>query len=321
MRAGRLLSILMLLQLRVRLTADELAREFEVSVRTIYRDIEELGAAGVPIYGDRGPGGGFQLLDGYRTRVTGLTTHEAEAMFMIGLPAAADALGLGESATGAGRKLLAAMPAPLSDGAGRLGRCFHLDPVDWYRSADRVDHLPTLARAVLDQHVVRMTYESWRDISPWAIEPYGLVLKAGTWYVVGRGHGKVRIFRASKISALTTDGTRFERPDDFDLGTYWTTELARFEDALRPMTAIVRVNADGADRLSRIGAHAARAVADATADDEPGWRSVTLPIESIDQAAHVVLGLGVDALVVEPAPLRARVAELAMHIHERARRE
>ena len=185
MRVRRLLSILMLLQLRVRLTAEELAREFDVSVRTIYRDVEELGAAGIPVYADRGPGGGFQLVDGYRTRLTGLGTDEAEAVFMIGLPGAAAAMGLGAAATNAGRKLLAALPQPLSDGAGRLGQRFHLDPIDWYREEERAEHLPTIARAVLDQRVVSMTYESWTSVRPWVIEPLGLVLKAGAWYVVG----------------------------------------------------------------------------------------------------------------------------------------
>ena len=110
MRASRLLSILMLLQLRDRLTAEVLAAEFEVSVRTIYRDIDRLAEAGVPVYADRGPGGGFRLVDGYRTRLTGLAADEVEAMFMIGLPGPAAALGMGPAASNAGRKMLASNP-------------------------------------------------------------------------------------------------------------------------------------------------------------------------------------------------------------------
>ena len=130
MRASRLLSMLILLQLRGRLTADVLAAEFEVSLRTIYRDIDHLSAAGIPVYADRGPGGGFRLLEGYRTKLTGLTAMEAEALALAGLPGPAADLGLG-AALGAGRlKLLAAMPAGMREGAGRIGERFHLDPLE-----------------------------------------------------------------------------------------------------------------------------------------------------------------------------------------------
>ena len=202
MRASRLLSILILLQVRVRLTAEALAQEFGVSVRTIYRDIDGLSAAGIPIYGDRGPGGGFQLLDGYRTRLTGLATDEAQALFMIGLPGPAAALGLGSAAARARTKVLAALSPSLGEDAGRIGARFHLDPVDWYRVPEPVDHLPALARAVLDPRLVSMRYESWRSIRDWQVEPLGLVLKAGAWYVVARGGKTVRIFKVSKILEL-----------------------------------------------------------------------------------------------------------------------
>src|SRR5262245_58137330 len=185
----------MLLQLRIRLTALELAEECGVSVRTIYRDIQELSAAGIPIYADRGPGGGFQLLDGYRTRLTGLASHEAEAVFMIGMPDAAAALGLGPAAASAGRKARASLLPALSQGAGRLGARFHLDPSDWYRAAAPLPHLPALARAVLDQRVVEVRYNSWKGTRNWTLSPLGLVLKAGSWYLVARGKDAVRTFK------------------------------------------------------------------------------------------------------------------------------
>jgi predicted DNA-binding transcriptional regulator YafY len=148
------MSILILLQLRTRLTAESLAEEFEVSVRTIYRDIDELSAAGIPVQSDRGPNGGFKLMSGYQTKLTGLASSEAEAVFMIGMPEAAAELGMGTAATEAGRKLLASLPPALSADAGRIGTRFHLDPIDWYQRAEPVPHLPALARAVLDQQLV-----------------------------------------------------------------------------------------------------------------------------------------------------------------------
>ena len=221
MRASRLLSILILLQLRVRLTAEALAQEFEVSIRTIYRDIDALSAAGVPVYGDRGPGGGFQLLDGYRTRLTGLDADEAEAMLMIGLPGPAAALGLGGAAARARGKLLAALPAQGGAAAGRMADLFLLDPVDWYRAGEPATALPALARATLDRRAVAMTYESWTGVRDWTIEPLGLALKGSAWYVVARGAGKIRIFRVSNIKAHARLEGVFERPAGFDLQSWW----------------------------------------------------------------------------------------------------
>ncbi len=317
MRASRLLSILILLQVRVRLTAEALAEEFGVSVRTIYRDIDGLSAAGIPIYGDRGPGGGFQLLDGYRTRLTGLATDEAQALFMIGLPGPAAALGLGPAAARARTKVLASLSPSLGEDAGRIGARFHLDPIDWYRAPEPVDHLPALARAVLDARLVAMRYESWRSIRDWQVEPLGLVLKAGAWYVVARGGKSVRIFKVSKILELVVKETSFERPPDFDLPAYWSAELERFESTLRPRKASLRASPVGLKRLSRLGAYAAQAVKESAAPDAEGWARLLLPIESVDQAAFALLGLGPEVEVLEPAALRDRLRQLA---HDVARR-
>jgi predicted DNA-binding transcriptional regulator YafY len=196
MRASRLLSILILLQLRAQLTAEALADEFEVSVRTIYRDIDALSAAGVPVYGDRGPGGGFALLDGYKTKLTGLDAPEAEAMMMIGLPTQAAALGLGTAADRARGKLLAALTREGSTVADRVASRFHYDPVDWYRAAEQVTCLPSLARAVIDERRVRIRYQSWKSVRDRTVNPLGLVQKGANWYLVGDVGGDLRIYRA-----------------------------------------------------------------------------------------------------------------------------
>lgn len=316
MRTSRLLSILILLQLRERLTADALAAEFEVSVRTIYRDIERLAEAGVPVYADRGPGGGFRLVDGYRTRLTGLAADEAEALFMIGLPGPAQALGLGPASTDARRKLLAALPRGWEERAGRMGERFHLDPVDWYREEDPQPHLPALARAVLEAHPLAMTYDSWTGVRDWRAEPLGLVLKAGAWYLVAVGAGKPRIFKVANIRALRVDAdARCERPRDFDLAAWWAAELERFEVGLRPGRAELQLTADGLRRLAEHGAYARRAVAVAEPVDAT-WSRVTLPIEHLEQAARLILGLGADVRVMSPPPLRERVRALALALAE-----
>jgi predicted DNA-binding transcriptional regulator YafY len=317
MRASRLLSILILLQLRVRLTAEALAEEFEVSVRTIYRDIDALSAAGIPVYGDRGPGGGFQLLDGYRTRLTGLAAGEAEAIPVIGLPGAAAALGLGAAAARARGKLLAALPAAGSEEAGRMAARFHVDTLDWYRADEPVRFLPALARAVLDRRPVTMRYDSWTAVRDWRIEPLGLVLKAGAWYLAARGAGKVRTFRVSNIIEQTIGEGSFERPADFDLPAYWSASLARFEAQLRPGSAALRASPAGLKRLAELGAYAARAVAQAGPPDADGWSPLAFPVEAAERAALTLLGIGPEVEVVEPAELRATVRALAEQVARR----
>ena len=311
MRASRLLSILMLLQLRDRLTAEALAAEFEVSVRTIYRDIDRLAEAGVPVYADRGPGGGFRLVDGYRTRLTGLAADEAEAMFMIGLPGPAAALGMGPAASNAGRKMLAALPRSSGDVAGRMGARFHLDPVEWYRDDEPLQQLPAIARAVLDQNALAMTYDSWRGVRERVVAPLGLVLKAGAWYLVARSDGVARIYKVANILQYEVRDTHFERPPDFDLAAWWSAETARFEAGLRTGTAQLRATATGLKRLSQLGAYAQRAVKAAGAVDDRGWSSLSLPIETIDHAALTLLGIGPEVVVLAPDTLRLRLRELA----------
>lgn len=308
MRASRLLSILILLQLRGRLTAEALAAECEVSVRTVYRDIDALSAAGVPVYGDRGPGGGFQLLDGYRTRLTGLSAAEAEALFLIGLPAQAAALGIGSAAALAGHKMLAALPPEAGATAGRVGARFHLDPVDWYRDAAPAPLLPTVARAVLDQQVLAMRYASWTRVGDWIVEPLGVVLKAGSWYLVAGGHGKIRTFRVAAIVAAAPTGDSFERPRDFDLARHWTAGLQQFEAKLRRAVATIEATAEGQKRLAALGAFAAAAVA----ASEGGI--VRLPFETIDQAALMLLGIGPELRVVDPVELRTALHALARKV-------
>ncbi len=314
MRASRLLSILILLQLRGRLTADRLAEEFGTSVRTIYRDIDALSAAGFPIYSDRGPGGGFQLIDGYRSHLTGLALDEAEAMFMIGMPGPATALGIGPAAVQAGQKLLASLPATWSQQAARIRARFHLDPVDWYRTAEPLAHLPALARAVLHQRVVSMRYDSWSGIREWTVEPLGLVLKAGAWYLVARSGNKTSMFKVSNILSQTVQDAIFERPDDFDLAQYWSKALVQFENDLRPSHARLRASALGRKRLSALGTYAVNAISAAEMLDKDGWSQLSFPIENIDHAALLLLAIGPEIEVLEPAMLQARLRELAEQI-------
>ena len=313
MRASRLLSILLMLQTRGRLTAESLAASFEVSVRTVYRDIEQLSAAGVPVYADRGPGGGFQLLDGFRTKLTGLTENEAETLFLSGLPGPATQLGLADQLLSAQLKLTAALPERSRAGAQKTAQRFHLDPVDWFKSPDQARLLPALAHAVWTESVIEVGYRRLPDGTVTRrLHPLGLVLKAGTWYVVAERGGERRTYRVSNIQTLTATAEHFSRPKDFDLVRFWRESSRAFEVGLYRDQAVLRASPRGLRRLERLGAtvvEAARASADAP--DKDGWVRVTIPVESMDQAAIDLLLLGTEAEVLKPRDLRRRVANAA----------
>ncbi|MFK7887137.1 MAG: helix-turn-helix transcriptional regulator [Gammaproteobacteria bacterium] len=321
MRASRLLSILMLLQLRGQLTAEYLAEEFEVSVRTIYRDIDALSAAGIPVYGDSGPGGGFQLFEGYRTKLTGLDADETEAMLLVGLPAAAQAMGLGDAAIRARNKLLVALPGSGGDKASRIAGRFHLDTAHWYRAARPTPHLAQVARAVLDQQLIAMTYQSWTTRRDWTVEPFGLVLKAGNWYLVANENQKIRSFNVADILALDVLADRFIPPAEFDLATWWAESARSFEEQLRPGTAILRASPIGLQRLRLLGSFAGEAVAKAEPTGRDGWHIVKLPLESIESAAPALLGIGPEIDVIEPVALGVEIGRLAELVLRRMKRQ
>src|SRR6476646_866517 len=184
MRASRLVALLLLLQARGGMTAAELAEELEVSVRTIHRDVKALGAAGVPIFAERGPHGGIRLVDGYRTRLTGMTTEEADALFLSGLPGPAAELGLGTVVAAARLKVLAALPTELRGRASRLLERFHLDAAGWFRAGESVPHLATIAQCVWEGLRIELEYDRGDRSVKRLLDPLGIVRKAGTWYLV-----------------------------------------------------------------------------------------------------------------------------------------
>jgi predicted DNA-binding transcriptional regulator YafY len=306
--------MLLLLQTRGRMTAQQLADELEVSVRTIYRDVEALHGAGVPLYGDAGHAGGYQLLDGYRTRLTGLTPAEAETLFLSGLPGPAAELGLGSVLTAATLKLRAALPASMRANADRLSERFYLDAPGWYAAPGSVPCLAAVAGAVWDRQVIEVQYRRWKaptDVQR-TLEPHGLVLKAGVWYVVARCEGSFRTYRVDQIiEAIASDRT-FERAPDFALEAYWRDYLADFQQRLHTGHALIRISPPGAERArTLLGAAAAAAVHASGTIAADGWITARVPIESAGQALTDFLRLGGDLEVLEPADLRDEVATAA----------
>lgn len=317
MRSSRLLSILLLLQTRGRMTAEALAAEFEVSVRTIYRDIDQLSAAGTPVYADRGRSGGFQLLDGYRTRLTGLTDEEAETLFLGGLSGPAAQMGFSGAVTTMQLKLLAALPPERQAAAERLAGRFHLDPVGWYQDAEEAERLPAIAQAVWNSRRIRVRYESWKGEVERDLEPLGLILKGGLWYLAARPvaspSSEPRTYRISNILDLVVGEEAFERPDGFVLAQWWSAAAKRFEAEIFTGEARLRLTRMGLKRLARLGVEQARRAAEARVGPD-GWAETTVPIESVAHAATDFLRLGAEAEVLEPDTLRAAMQDIAARL-------
>ncbi|MFF4364865.1 helix-turn-helix transcriptional regulator [Streptomyces sp. NPDC001594] len=324
MRAARLIRMALLIQSHPGLTAAALARELEVSERTVIRDAQALQEAGVPVRSERGRVGGYFLAAGYRTRLTTLHPSEAETLFLSGLPSALRDLGLSDAAQTARLKLTATLLPSLRQAAESSVRRFHLDAPAWFREPAAPPLLPELARAVWADRPVELSYvRPGRGGAPAAavtrvVEPYGLVLKAGAWYAVARvpgggpePDGGWRTYRVDRITALgPAPGARepFVRDPDFELAAHWAARSAAFARTLLRTGVTVRLTARGLRRLPAVvdGAAVADALASASAPDAAGLVTLDLPAESEDVAFDQLARLGADAEVLAPAGLRDR---------------
>ena len=315
MRASRLVQLLLLLQARGRLTAGTLAVELEVSERTIHRDVEALSAAGVPIYAERGPHGGIQLVDGYRTRLTGLTGDEAEALFLSGLPGPAAELGLGTVVAAARLKVLAALPTELRARASRLVERFHLDVAGWFHTTDPVPHLGVLADAVWESRRVTVGYRRAGGEVNRILEPLGLVLKAGVWYVVAGADGQVRTYRVSRFSRATPGDATFQRPAGFDLASYWSESIAEYERSAPSVEVVVRVDPTAIGTLAdAVGERAVRAAERIGPVDADGWQRLRLSLDWPQEVPGRLVSMGDRLEIVEPAEIRDAVVAIAERV-------
>jgi predicted DNA-binding transcriptional regulator YafY len=317
MRASRLLSILMTLQARGRVTAQALADQCEVSLRTIYRDVDALSAAGVPVYSDRGSAGGYRLLEGYRTRLNGLSLDEAKALFLSGLTGPAAALGLGPVMAGAQLKLTAALPAEMRAAAERMRACFHLDAPGWFEGPELPLQLREIAVAVWDQRMIEMRYRSWKAETRRKVAPLGLVLKSGAWYLVGAVDNSARTYRIARIREVNVLGDAFRRPPDFDLEAYWVQSTHRLESKLHRGRATVRLSPLGYRMLEPLTSAFVRGLTEIGEADADGFRTVVMPVGSLWQAASELLRFGVEAEVLAPPELRQKMRDITEVLRSR----
>jgi predicted DNA-binding transcriptional regulator YafY len=333
MRADRLVALLLLLQTRGRMTAQELAERLEVSERTVYRDMSALGMAGVPVYAERGPGGGCSLAEGYRTNLTGLTEVEARTLFMSSAPAILKDLGLGKTMDDALLKLLAALPVAQRRNAERARARIYVDPMGWWSADENIQHLGTIQEAIWNDRKLRMVYRKPNsEVSERVVDPLGLVAKSNVWYLVatagalpdmdmasasasGRA-GELRTYRISRVQAAEVLDDPCTRPDGFDLAAFWEAWSEEFGASLRQYAVRLRFSPELFQLLPEI--YGPRWVATTLARAEPpdaaGWVAVPLTFDSLEDARSHVLSLGPGVEVLEPPELRADVIRFASGI-------
>ncbi len=306
MRGDRLLSILLQLQSAGRLTAGELAERLEVSERTILRDLDALSAAGIPVYTERGRHGGIRLLDDFRTDLTGLTEPEARALFSFGGPQVAGDLGLGSTLEGALHKLLAAMPASQRAGAQRARERLLIDATPWTREPDQVPHLTTIEEAVWTQRRVRLRYQrAESEIVHRTVEPLGLIVKAGVWYLLAKaGAGAIRTYRLSRVDAAEATDEPFERPPGFDLARQWKEVQSSFRARAPGVAVAVRVVPEQAALFARLISGALLDPMEPLPPGPDGWPRYELLYPTLGAARGSLLSMGPWIEVLAPRELR-----------------
>ncbi|GGX81433.1 helix-turn-helix transcriptional regulator [Streptomyces hiroshimensis] len=309
MKSDRLLSILLFLQTRGRVPARELADRLEVSVRTVYRDIESLSAAGVPVYAERGRHGGIALLPGYRTDVTGLTADEARALFVLATGSTHADLGLDGALGSALRKVMAALPAPHRPAAEATSRRILVDPVRWLGGPAPAPAVDTgeLQAAVFTDRRLRLRYRHGGQERPrtYTVDPYGLVSKAGVWYLVADRRARPRLFRADRVAAVTVTGDAVRRRAGVELADAWEVLRREVEERPADVRATVTVRRSRLDMFLRI---LGPAVAAPPSGGDPATVELLLPEV---RGARILLSFGPDVEVLSPEEVRADLAQVA----------
>lgn len=314
MRADRLLSILLLLQTRGKMTASQLAEEMEVSRRTILRDIDALSSAGVPVYASGGHGGDIGLDEQYRTSLTGLNEMEIQTLFIASNPALLHDIGLGSAVKSSRLKLSAALPARYHGMAAHIQQRIYIDPSWWWHDARPLPFWEDLQLAVFGDRLMHTIYtRADGTVVERLLEPYSLVAKGSLWYLIARRESEFRLYRVSRFQQVILLETTFTRVADFDLETYCHTHSSAFINTLKEYTCTLRVHIRRINFIQGLMPGRYRII---ELDSGDGWLTLYFEVESVELARMLVFELGQDVQVIEPRSLRESILRMAYEIIE-----
>ena len=308
MKSGRLLAMLLLLQAKGRSNARELAKRLEVSQRTVYRDLDALSAAGVPVHAERGAAGGIVLADGYRQALTQFNEDELRALFISGDNPLAD-IGVGDQRPFALDKLAGALPEAQRRAVEMARDRIYVDPRRWKQAAQPREHLATLRVAIWEDRRVRLHYrDQQRKPTVRVVEPLGLVAKAGVWYLVAVSAGEMRTFRAERILEAQELDERFERPAGFDLVAFWRDWAKQFEESLPTYVVLLRIAVEAVDDVTGYwDAHVLER-------GRSGFWLARIVFPSPEIAVHQLVAWSGKVEIVEPLALKDLVVRRAREV-------
>jgi predicted DNA-binding transcriptional regulator YafY len=305
MRADRLLSMLLLLQTRGKITAQTLADELDVSRRTILRDIDALSYAGIPVYAEGGHGGGISLDENYRTTLTGLNETEIRALFISENTQLMNDIGLGEATKRLQHKLSAALPSQQQSIVERVRQRIYLDPAWWWQDDIPLPFWSDLQKAVFEDCRIQAVYENFNgDVTERLLEPYSLVAKAAQWYLIAKRDQSFRLYRITRFRRVYVQNSHFDREDGFDLIMYWHEHLKEFREAIAEYTFTLRIHPE---RLGFVQSLMSGHFLITGTDPHNGWKTLRFQVESMDLAKMLVFGLGNQAVIVDPPELREEI--------------
>ena len=309
MRAQRLLSILMDLQVRRRVTARDLASKLEVSERTILRDMDALSGSGIPVYAQRGTGGGWSLLEEYQTKLTGLSPDEIQSLFASRTTKLMADLGLKKTAETAWTKLQAALPANVRLQADFVQQRVLIDVRGWRSPSEPVSNLPGLLDALWHDRRVRFIYEGiFSEASERIVDPLGLVARGSTWYLIANRESESRTYRVSRIRNLEILEAAARRPADFDLADYWERSIAQFREKLPQYRATFLA------KLAVMRWIHYRGWRLEEEKPEGALVRIRLRFDTEEEALQFSVSFGADVEVVEPIQLRRKARDIAVEI-------
>lgn len=313
MRADRLLSIMLLLQVNRRLTARGIAERLEVSERTIHRDMEALSAAGIPVYAERGSSGGWSLLEEFRTNLTGLSKTEIQSLFLTGPSQLLADLGLEKASDAALIKLMASLPSTNRSDAEHVRHRIHIDVTGWNRPEEAIPLLHVVQEAIWKECKLQFTYSrSGCDDVERVGDPLGFVAKGSVWYLVAAIEGEIRSYRVSRIVSAEMMDEKFTRPEAFDLAAFWEQATADFKAQIPRYYATLLASPDILSRMHIAGRFArVEKIGEA---EENGWVKVSMRFHMEWDASEYVLSFGPKVEVIEPDSLRDRVIEMAQSV-------
>jgi predicted DNA-binding transcriptional regulator YafY len=310
-RADRLISILLLLQTNGQMTARELAEKLEVSERTIYRDMEALSSSGIPIFAEQGRNGGWTLLEGYETKLTGLKKSEILSLLISPSIPLLNDLGLSESSIEARKKLIASLPVPYRDNVHDGWNRIHIDTSTWHQQQDKIASFEILKAVIWKEHKLKLTYQKHEGTySCTVVKPLGLVAKGSRWYfVAAKENDEIRSYRASRIQTVEVLEETFQRPKTFDLAQYWTDSTNQFIKNLPTYNVQVAVHPSALPRVTFTDRFVQ--VVEYGNTDQAGWILVKLSFNTEEEAKAYILGYANQMRVIKPKKLSDQIYAMA----------